>query len=407
MMKLHGSLSVRDPLGRFIDLFGGGSLALLAFSGSLKGTVAFSWVPVDLTILAVVFVVATVGMRLLIGQMHRLSVWLLASPLVLWSFFLFPLLRSSSSVGDSQKAVTLFTITFVCSVGPLAILSRRKGQVAFFGALLVIALITSVDAMFGNQTYADDYSTRIKIDGATTITTARMLACGTLLCFVGIFSPWPRIWQWVSTGGFALLLMVSLGTGSRGPIVSVGVAISVVLLVSRFFRGKRPQGVLVASVMVLFGVFAAVRTGGDGVGRVLSFLAGEDESGGSGRDVLYGYAVDEFLSRPLGIGWGEYNYFGHTYPHNLILEVGVEGGFIVLGVLLVFLCGSLWCGYRISDSTAGLTIFALLVFSFCNAMLSSDINGNRLLWVMIFGSLAAYGSKLVGRTYEHGDLKNA
>lgn len=381
----------RDPVVTATDIVGGSSLALLASSGSLKGTLAFSWFPIDLTLLSVVLVAIVVYLRILTGSLIRLPFMLIATPFGLWCILALPLFRGAGGFADNGKAVILFTVTFACAIGALAVFCSERAMLVFFATLLLIGVFAGLDTLLGERSYANEYSTRLTLEGATTITAARMLVGGSLVCFVAMFVPWRRPGRLLFAVGFIALLLVALMTGSRGPVMSAVLAVSVTLLAAGYFRRRRMQGLLVSIAMLLIVVFAAIRTGGDGVGRVLDFLSGKDDGGGSGRDELYGFAMQELASNPLGSGWGSFRYHGLTYPHNLFLEVGVEGGVFVLIVVVVFVGYTCWVALRVSDSPLGSLSALMLLYSLFNAMLSSDINGNRLMWMMIFGVLTLYG----------------
>ncbi len=95
---------------------------------------------------------------------------------------------------------------------------------------------------------------------------------------------------------------------------------------------------------------------------------------------------------PLGIGWGgfastptaEAAYFGRfAYPHNILLEVLVEGGWLA-GLMLIGLV--IWSvrGFLLtSDGPQGAALYALGTYWFLVAQTSGDLNGNRMTWVTL------------------------
>jgi O-antigen ligase len=71
------------------------------------------------------------------------------------------------------------------------------------------------------------------------------------------------------------------------------------------------------------------------------------------------------------------------YPHNMILEVLAEGGVLALIGLAVLLTIS-WKRLRKNSADLGGQItLGLWLLAFGSAMTSSDIVGNRFVWVMI------------------------
>jgi len=118
--------------------------------------------------------------------------------------------------------------------------------------------------------------------------------------------------------------------------------------------------------------------------------------------VLSRIALETALDRPLGLGWGDFGsvvppgiltvnpgYEDVIYPHNLPLEVVVEGGLVaLLGLLLLAVAVTRAAVARATEPTVATSI-ALLVFAVVNAMFSSDLNGNAMVWVLAAAVLAA------------------
>jgi O-antigen ligase len=99
----------------------------------------------------------------------------------------------------------------------------------------------------------------------------------------------------------------------------------------------------------------------------------------------------------VGLGPGGYNLslgYGDAprgmYPHNIVLEFAAEYGLLGLAAFL-FLCGlalrNAVSALRRGTDRAGLVTgalgFAVLVYCLANAIVSGDINDNRLLFTAI------------------------
>jgi hypothetical protein len=69
----------------------------------------------------------------------------------------------------------------------------------------------------------------------------------------------------------------------------------------------------------------------------------------------------------------------------MVLETAVEGGWLAGGALLLFVGSAIRRGRRIVASSLGGAAYGLLIYAVVNAMVSSDINGNRP--VFFFSSL--------------------
>jgi O-antigen ligase len=154
------------------------------------------------------------------------------------------------------------------------------------------------------------------------------------------------------------------------------------------FRTKRVGVVSLLVILAFAGLaYAAVLSfGGSGLDRLES---GVD----SGRSDLYAQTWDIIREQPIvGIGWGNFPLYifdyasddGTLYPHNILLEVWMEGGILALLGFLVLSFFALIRAYRAAlDRAWSSALFGLLVYALINALFSSDIVGNRLMWILI------------------------
>lgn len=192
----------------------------------------------------------------------------------------------------------------------------------------------------------------------------------------------------------ALVLGVSLYLdGSRGPVV--GVLVSIMVLVWQHPTLRRiPKLALLAT----FGLLSALA-----YEQSRSSLSRLTDQTTSGRDELYRQAALIAIDHPQGIGWGNFSWFapaglpggdrsGNLYAHNIILEFWVEAGVIgALAFTAVVIIVGVKAFRGSAQSVFGLALAALLVNLLTGAMLSSDIIGNRMLWVVLGAVLAAEG----------------
>jgi O-antigen ligase len=75
--------------------------------------------------------------------------------------------------------------------------------------------------------------------------------------------------------------------------------------------------------------------------------------------------------------------YGLIYPHDILLEIAGEAGWIAAAAVMVFL----WCGLRHLRTAAvspyPAALFGIAVFFTVNAMLSGDVNDNRVMWAAV------------------------
>jgi O-antigen ligase len=186
-----------------------------------------------------------------------------------------------------------------------------------------------------------------------------------------------------------------LGTGSRGPLLGLVLAVPTMLL--WMFGNKRMAKRVVVTVgIALVGATALSSIGvipGQSVDRALSVFTGSELAGETPRSVLWGEATHQIASSwqnaTIGIGTGSFaavETHGETYPHNIVLETWAELGIIGVALLALAIGASL---YRLggltlrggdSGALAGL-LFSLIVYGVVNALVSGDLAGNHQIWV--------------------------
>lgn len=230
-------------------------------------------------------------------------------------------------------------------------------------------------------------------DGLNSIGTGRVLGLAALACLVSAIGsvrrPVPRLW-W---SGMAVLFVAGAGAAaSRGPLVGLVVGAVVVLLASvQLTRPVRLTLVLIALVSIGLAIRDLQAEGS----RLVST---ED----SGRTHLLLATWEVAKDNPAGIGWGNlYNYLPahivsgvqgyNQYPHNVILEMLVTGGWLSLGLFLTGLTIAGRAAFRCSSLHRGSLIWGAFVFALIGALFSSDAVGNRLLWVISAMALSIWG----------------
>jgi hypothetical protein len=75
------------------------------------------------------------------------------------------------------------------------------------------------------------------------------------------------------------------------------------------------------------------------------------------------------------------------YPHNVLLEVGAEGGVLALFGLTTVIALAVRKQAHAASAPVEMAMLALVFFFLLNAMVSGDINDNRGLWVALGAAL--------------------
>lgn len=245
------------------------------------------------------------------------------------------------------------------------------------GAVVAVALV-----LFGESV---TYFGRWSIFELNPISLGRMAALGAVLAVLAA----------VRTRGGRLVALIAAAavcayaaflTGSRGPALAAAIALLVAVPPGRRIRVSRRTAAIGAGVTL--------------VGLVVAFTAATKllVIDTSGRALLWQESFMLALKNPLGVGFGDL--YGKVtvqpwetstdtaYSHNVLLEAAVEGGWLALVGLVFALVASFRCLYRDAATRTGRAMLAVWVFALANACLSSDLVGNRLMWVMIGAGLA-------------------
>jgi len=362
-----------------------GSLILLLLAGTIKSSPLFMFIPVDLTAAVGVVVFLVVG-TLLLGTHHLRPGQVWPTMLLVIGFLPGLFIPVESSYAQS-KVLYLFTLTLGCSwVGANLIVSsqrRREGLlIATVGAGLLIALMERI-APSTKVEYG-----RLALEGSNTIAIARFTGAALLAVIVLAATRRLRLLYAVPMGGAFLYL--TIGSGSRGPALAVVVAGTVV---SALRQGpKRLRSVVTMMSMLALGGWWAFQQASplarDRFGLLFADVHGHSVDV---RESLVSRAWQVVQDNPFGVGWGGLAPRMNSmdmYPHNLVLEVLGEGGWIAGAALLVVSVVAVKRVLCNLAEPASLGILSLFIYWATNALVSGDLNDNRAVFVMLAACLA-------------------
>ena len=360
------------------------AVALLVSSGQIKASPALVWLPFDLTLLSAGLVVAAIVHSRLVGA--RVSGFVLL-PLVVWATFVPAVMLLPVAEAGGVKPTILFTVTLVLAVAPFFLMNDESQRRVFVGSLTSIAFLATLYGLFIDRTYESEFSDRLLLEGADTIGTARVALGGALVFLLLAASRRRFVWRAASVAAALIAVSFAVATGSRGPALAASAAIVFTVVVAPAFRPYRARAI---AVVVLSGIALSsvlIANSSDGAGRILGLLLGEGDTSTLARQQLWAESIRRVLENPFGTGWGSFQYGSgsYTYPHNLLLELAVEAGVLVTALFVLVLVFSIVRAARSATTVTGSMLLALLVFATLSAMVSNDINGNRLLVACMFG----------------------
>jgi len=359
------------------DIIFPAALVLLLFAGYVKGSPLLAWIPVDLTALgtALVLIFSVASVFRTRGRLPKGFGWvfILALAMVL------PI-RNAGTTEYAETKVHLLIVTGTCLIGAMLILTSREMVWWFLRWLAVGGVCVTLIAQYGPHAYL--YG-RISTAGGGTIGFGRATGIG--LVAVAILLLARRVPRVVGIVAAALLAYSLMGSGSRGPLVAAGVAI-LLFVVSRRSGHRIRDLFLVTGVGVVGVLWSFNQASTFTQDRImLLFASGDQGASIDTRKQIFHVAAQQALSHPFGIGWGNLEPLVQplSYPHDIVLEVFAEGGWLP-GLLLV---GALVAGFRRTlrrgDEPVAVAAAAVLAFFLVNALVSGDINDNRALFAAL------------------------
>jgi hypothetical protein len=356
-----------------------------------------SVVPVDLTLgaMGAALLVTLFGMGS-IGSGKGWSPFIvgfaLFTPALLWTSLDHPY--------SVSKVQSLFTINLLCLVAPLVSLNDRR-RVAFVRVAAVLAVGVSLLTL-ASGTDAANMSGRIQLADGNPIALGRVACIGIVVFAAAIIRRNHRL---ASLIGLGICAAAAVATGSRGPLGAAVVAIAVIVLASPHNR----RAALASTAMLAVGSWYAVRyfAPNESVQRLA------DATGGATDAVRVKLATESlhiWWDHWFGVGWGDLGRHlsadaifaiqgDAQYPHNMLLETAAEGGIFAIVGLVVLLVAS-WRRLRpLASSTTGSALLGLWVLAVGSAMTSSDLVGNRFVFLMVGVGLSCATSPARLQTY--------
>jgi O-antigen ligase len=217
-----------------------------------------------------------------------------------------------------------------------------------------------------------------------------------ILFFSSSFRRFPKIL------GVAAVLFLGAGLiacTARGPLLSALFVLLVYSVVARKMKGFLSYKQILAGLVLFVVVIATALSQIDRYPaaqakvaekqkELVAFFQGASDPGGTMEQRLdfYHSAVSALAEKPL-TGWGVggwpvfyYGYERDGFPHNIILEVAAEQGFLGLAILFAFLTANWLAACNIWKLRPDLAVvLPLFAFSLLVCMFSSDLNA-RTLW---------------------------
>lgn len=286
-----------------------------------------------------------------------------------------------------DKTLAVVGVLAIAFIGIPIVLRGQEQRRSFIATLLVVNLIAVMAAL--PRSLSADVAGRVGVtEGSGPIVAGRAAGLTILLLFAySVLGDRRSRALHVSSIGLAIIAgLVLVRSASQGPIIATVLGLTVVVFrgSTSFARNRTKEPFRVAGpiFVLVIGFWGALRLlmPTAPLGRITRSVESHDARLG-----FIEAAMSASGQSPLGLGWGGFAKLEESrgsYPHNLILEATVEGGWL-LGILLVF--ATMLSVARLIRATDESAVFVLagLAFTLANALVSADVVGNRIFWAFL------------------------
>lgn len=213
---------------------------------------------------------------------------------------------------------------------------------------------------------------------------ARAMATGLVMALFLVMHKNIKIWVLL---GIAVLLVAGIfATGSRGPILAVGIGAIALVLFTKRHRIRRILGIAIGAGAAYYAV------------TVLPFFANsrivtliEDGDTDASRELFWSLTTSIIGQHPDGVGIGNWALYAgaprqFVYPHNMFLEVAAELG-VWFGIILVVIVAAnlIRLLTRAREMPVAILVFAILVAEIVQVSVSGDLNARTFWFLMALG----------------------
>jgi O-antigen ligase len=401
----HLTIPKRSLWATLVKGIGEWFFALFLFAGYYKADprLAFIQTHLDLTLLFLILSFLVFLHRLLrkpfAQKIPAGFIKVAALFLLLASCLLGGLLISQSTGYGLDKTLRFIVLIGWAFFGTAFLITDFQSLRRFSWAVVIIATVMAIDALLNYPGVGK--VAFVSALGSNYIALARAGGFGLLTTLTFLLPterrPLVRLSLWVMA---ALQLWATLSAGARGPVLALILAFLFFFALSArgFPRLRIDRFALRLGVVMLFVVIILAAVAQD-LFSTLTFrsqiLVTEGGTSVATRLDLYRTAIELWADSPIwGSGTGQFGVAVagediRLYPHNIVLELGAETG--IIGVLgFVTMIGLAFTkGFICLHSEKGFAKIVaryLLVagcFALLNAMVSGDINDNRILFTLV------------------------
>lgn len=317
--------------------------------------------------------------------------------------------QGNLDTASTEKIAFFFTLNLLAVFAP-AILIRSREDLGEFTFAILIILALSVIINIPQLLISSELG-RLRTNSGNTVGFSRIISLFALYIYWLI--RYRKINFVLAIAILVFLSFMLLSIGSRGPLIALLIAIGLFHLSSNLLQIRTLQ-----YVVVFFVIFALINMNQSiipqsALQRVTEFFNNplEENTSTEARLLTYQDAGAQIIENPLGLGLGNYQYaffWGYdnsnvlSHPHNIFLEVFVEGGWIAGLYYISVICYAFILLYKLSriyvNDLAILFLVSSVLLLFISALFSGDLLANRYFMGLLGLTIAFYQhTKSTGR----------
>lgn len=382
-------------------LISGISLSLFVTAGAVKAAPILANLPgyLDFTIITGAVVVILGLKRTNLFSAARTAE--LPQPYALLALFcvlmIVSLLYTPDLTAGLDKTMRFLVFSVLAAVAPVFLLKEPAAKRIFLLGLFAIGTIATIAGLINWSAHPADFAGAL---GANHIALGRLsgmtVLIGLALTFFGLNARARSLGALAAAAAAGALLVSS----ARGPLLALGIALPSTLLFLRSSGRLTSIKVFLIALALPLATWAIIAVGwlppifSRRLLYVFTLFSGGYVADGSvtNRLTLAERGLRSITSSPVfGLGVGGFSSVAwdlpaNHYPHNVFIEAAAELGLPALFVLAVFILSAAIrlrrTALQVDSQEERFIAFSaggLLVFWLINAMLSGDLNDNRLL----------------------------
>jgi len=291
-----------------------------------------------------------------------------------------------------EKASRFYTLTLLAAIAPIFVVRSAEHLRRFLGGFVFLCSIVAGTALVVLLSQGEELD-RLAVLDATTIVTGRAIAIVILTVSLLWFEPGSK--KLLLGGALVVLPTLLVATGAKGPLVATPLTLGLALILfGSKIRRYLPRILLVLALSSGVLWFSLPLLPGTSLFRVGTFVLGQFGSSEMDRTAFYSETLRGIVASPQGLGLGGFaSKFGvaggeiREFPHNIVLEVFLEGGWLA-GAYFVYL---LWYGLKhvfvLGKNSQHAVLYQLLfcftVFSLLNDLVSGELNDSKVLMAFL------------------------